>query len=299
MYVDKPMRGHGLMQAIAHVNRVFKDKPGGLIVDYLGLADQLRQALAVYTESGGLGSIALDQEEAVRLLMREVEVCHGLFHRFDWSKWLSGSPAEKLGILPRAQEHILSLENGRERLLQSVTILTQAFALSVPNERALAVREEVGFYQAVRSAIVKITVEGARFTDDIEHAIQQIISRAVASEEVIDIFAVAGLKKPDISILSDEFLEEIASMPQRNLAVELLRKLLNNEIKTRSRRNLVQSQFFSEMLERTIRAYQNRAIETAQVIEALIGLAKEMCKSGNRGEKLNLTEDELAFYDAL
>ena len=299
MYIDKPMRGHGLMQAIARVNRVFKDKPGGLIVDYLGLADQLRQALAVYTESGGLGSTALDQEEAVRLLMGQVEVCRGLFHKFDWSKWLSDSPAERLGVLPRAQEHILALEEGRERLLQSAAVLTQAFALSVPNERALAVREEVGFYQAVRSAIVKITVEGARFTDDIEHAIQQIISRAVASEEVIDIFAAAGLKKPDISILSDEFLEEIASMPQRNLAVELLRKLLNDEIKTRSRRNLVQSRSFAEMLERTIRAYQNHAIETAKVIEELIGLAKEMRESGKRGEQLKLTEDELAFYDAL
>ena len=299
MYVDKPMKGHGLMQAIARVNRVFKDKPGGLIVDYLGLADQLRQALTVYTESGGLGSIALDQEQAVSLLMREVEVCRGLFHRFDWSKWLNGTPAETLAVLPRAQEHILALDDGRTRLLDSVAAMTSAFALSVPNEKALAVREEVGFYQAVRSAIVKVTVEGARFSDDLDHAIQQIISRAVASDEVIDIFAAAGLKKPDISILSDEFLAEVANMPQRNLAVELLRKLLNDEIKSRSRRNLVQSRLFSEMLERAIRTYQNRAIETAQVIEELIQLAKDMRESSKRGEQLNLTEDELAFYDAL
>ncbi|OPZ34127.1 MAG: hypothetical protein BWY99_02648 [Synergistetes bacterium ADurb.BinA166] len=177
--------------------------------------------------------------------------------------------------------------------------MTGAFALSVPHEQALAVREEVGFYQAVRSAIIKVTVEGARFTEDLDHAIQQIVSRAVASDEVIDIFAAAGLKKPDISILSDEFLEEVAHMPQPNLAVELLRKLLNDEIKDRSRRNLVQSRSFAEMLERTIRAYQNRAIATAQVIEELIELARNMREASRRGEQLDLTEDELAFYDAL
>ena len=299
MYVDKPMRGHGLMQAIARVNRVFKDKPGGLIVDYLGLADQLREALATYTESGGLGSTALDQEQAVRILMREVEVCRGLFHRFNWSKWGSTIPAERLSVLPLAMEHILSLEDGRNRLLDSVAVITSSFALSVPNAKAMAVSEEVGFYQAVRSAIVKITVEGARFTDDIEHAIQQIISRAVASDEVIDIFSAAGLKKPEISLLSEEFLEEVANMPQRNLALELLRKLLNDEIKNRSRRNLVQSRSFAEMLQKTILAYQNRAIETAQVIDQLIQLAREMREANQRGEQLNLTEDELAFYDAL
>jgi|ADurb_H2B_02_Slu_FD_contig_41_2305247_length_3642_multi_6_in_0_out_0_2 type I restriction enzyme R subunit len=299
MYVDKPMRGHGLMQAIARVNRVFHDKPGGLIVDYLGLADQLRQALAIYTESGGLGSTAIDQEQAVLLLLREVEVCRGLFHGFDWSDWSSSVPALRLSILPRAQEHILALEDGRARLLDSVAAMTGAFALSVPHEQALAVREEVGFYQAVRSAIIKVTVEGARFTEDLDHAIQQIVSRAVASDEVIDIFAAAGLKKPDISILSDEFLEEVAHMPQPNLAVELLRKLLNDEIKDRSRRNLVQSRSFAEMLERTIRAYQNRAIATAQVIEELIELARNMREASRRGEQLDLTEDELAFYDAL
>ncbi len=299
MYVDKPMRGHGLMQAIARVNRVFKDKPGGLIVDYLGLADQLRKALAVYTESGGLGSTALDQEQAVLLLMREVEVCRGLFHGFNWSRWLTGTPAERLSVLPRAQEHILALEDGRTRLLDSVAVMTSAFALSVPHDKALEVRDEVGFYQAVRSAIIKTTVEGGRFTEDMDRAIQQIVSRAVASEDVIDIFAAAGLKKPDISILSDEFLDEVSRMPQRNLALELLRKLLNDEIKSRSRRNLIQSRSFAEMLERTIRAYQNRAIETAQVIEELIELARHMREAGQRGEQLNLTEDELAFYDAL
>ena len=299
MYVDKPMRGHGLMQAIARVNRVFKDKPGGLIVDYLGLADQLREALATYTESGGVGSTAIDQQQAVRVLLREVEICRGLFHRFNWSKWFSSIPAERLSVLPLAMDHILAQEDGRNRLMECVAKITGAFALSVPHEDALLVREEVGFYQAVRAALAKVTVEGTRFADDIEHAIQQIVSRAVASDEVIDIFSAAGLKKPEISLLSEEFLEEVAHMPQRNLALELLRKLLNDEIKNRSRRNLVQSRSFAEMLEKTIRAYQNRAIETAQVIDQLIQLAREMREANQRCEQLNLTEDELAFYDAL
>ncbi|PKO03589.1 MAG: DEAD/DEAH box helicase [Chloroflexi bacterium HGW-Chloroflexi-5] len=299
MYVDKPMRGHGLMQAIARVNRVFKDKPGGLIVDYLGLADQLREALATYTESGGLGSTAIDQMQAVSILLRELEVCRGLFHGFDWSNWGSPISTEYLAVLRLALEHILAQDDGRNRLMDTVARITSAFALSVPNEKALAVSEEIGFYQAVRGALAKVTVEGARFTDDIDHAIQQIVSRAVASDEVIDIFSAAGLKKPMISLLSDEFLEEVSNMPQHNLAFELLRKLLNDEIKNRSRRNLVQSRSFAEMLEKTIRAYQNRAIETAQVIDELIQLAKDMREANLRGERLNLTEDELAFYDAL
>lgn len=299
MYIDKPMQGHGLMQAIARVNRVYKDKPGGLIVDYLGLAYHLQQALAVYTESGGKGNTAIDQEEAVALTLREYEVCRDLFHGFDWPKWTTGTPEEKLGLLPLAQEHILAQENGKERLLKTVTRLSQAFALAVPNDKVLAIRDDVGFFQAVRSAIIKTSVEGERFADDVEHAIRQIISRAVASDQVIDIFSAAGLKKPDISILSDEFLAEMRGLPQRNLAIELLRKLLHDEIKLRARKNLVQSRSFAEMLERTIRAYQNRALEAAEVIAQLVELAKEMRAANQRGETLKLTEDELAFYDAL
>ncbi len=299
MYVDKPMRSHGLMQAIARVNRVFKDKPGGLVVDYLGLADQLRTALADYTASGGEGKTAIDIDEAVALMMREYEVCLGLFHGFNWSKWTSGKPAEKLGLLPLAQEHILKQEDGKERVLKAVTSLSKAFALSVPHDKAIAIRDDVGFFQAVRSSIAKTSVEGGRYTDDMEHAIRQIISRAVASDQVIDIFAAAGLKKPDISILSDEFLAEVKDMPQRNLAIELLRKLLNDEIRNRSRKNVVQSRSFADMLERTVRAYQNRALETAQVIEALIDLAKNIREADKRNEELNLTSDEIAFYDAL
>ncbi|MEP7198471.1 MAG: type I restriction enzyme endonuclease domain-containing protein, partial [Chloroflexota bacterium] len=289
----------GLMQAIARVNRVFKDKPGGLVVDYLGLADQLRRALAVYTESGGTGQTALDQDEAVSLMLAKYEVCQNLLHGFDWSLWTRGTPEQRLGLLPFAQEHVKAQDDGVLRFVRAVKELSQAFALAVPHDRALAIRDDVGFFQAVRAALSKTTIEGQRTSDELDHAIRQIVSQAIASDEVIDIFAAAGLKKPDLSILSDEFLAEVRNMPQRNLAVELLRKLLNDEIKTRARKNLVQSRSFMEMLERTVRAYQNRAIETAQVIEELIALAKEMRAADRRGEALGLTEDELAFYEAL
>ncbi len=299
MYVDKPMRGHGLMQAIARVNRVFKDKPGGLVVDYLGLADQLKRALSHYTESGGQGETAIDQEEAVAVMLEKYEVCLGFFHGFDWSAWTTGTPAERLAILPAAQEHILAQEDGKSRLLKRVTELSQVFALAVPHDEALSIRNDVAFFQAVRTAIAKSFTTERRPTDELNHAIRQIVSRAVSSGEVIDVFSAAGLKNPDISILSDEFLAEVRGMPYKNLAVELLRKLLADEIKTRTRKNLVQSRSFTEMLERAIRAYQNRAVESAQVIEELIALAKEMREATQRGEKLGLTEEEVAFYDAL
>jgi type I restriction enzyme R subunit len=299
MYIDKPMRGHGLMQAIARVNRVFKDKPGGLVVDYLGLAQELKQALATYTESGGTGRTALDQDEAVAVLLEKYEVCCGLFHGFDRSKWTTGTPPERLGLLPAAQEHILAQENGKDRCVGAVRELSQAFALAVPHAEALRIRDDVAFFQAVQAVLAKRAPGDALPEEDIEHAVRQIISRAVAPEGVIDIFAAAGLAKPDISILSEEFLSEVRGMPQRNLAVELLQKLLKGELATRRRKNVVQARSFAEMLEQTIRRYQNRAIEAAQVIEELIALANEMREAHARGEKLRLSEDELAFYDAL
>ncbi len=299
MYVDKPMRSHGLMQAIARVNRVFKDKPGGLVVDYLGLADELRDALKTYTESGGTGKTAIDQAEAVHVMMEKYEICRGLFHGFDWSRWLSAKPQDRLSVLPAAQEHILKHNDGKVRLLHAVTELSQAFALAVPHEDALRIRDDVGFFQAVRAVLAKSTPGDRKTDEELDHAIRQIISKAVVSDEVVDIFTAAGLKKPDISILSDAFLAEVRSMPQRNLAVELLRKLLAVEIKLKSRRNVVQARSFAELLEQAIRKYQNRAIETAQVIEELISLAKHMRDANARGEKLDLSEDELAFYDAL
>jgi type I restriction enzyme R subunit len=298
MYLDKYMRSHGLMQAIARVNRVFKDKPGGLVVDYLGIAQELKHALATYTESGGEGRTAIPQEEAVAAMLQKYEICRGLFHGFEWKLWVSGTATQRLMLLPNAQEHILKQEDGKNRLAKAVAELSSAFALAVPHPEAIRIRDDVGFFQAVKSVLTK-SVAQQKPQVDLDHAIRQIVSQAVASTEVLDIFAAAGLKKPDISILSDQFLAEVHDLPQKNLALELLKKLLNNEIKTRSRRNVVQSRLFSEMLAKSLRKYQNRAIETAQVIEELIGLAKQMREAAAKGEQLGLTEDEVAFYDAL
>lgn len=299
MYLDKQMRGHGLMQAIARVNRVFRDKPGGLVVDYLGLAHELKQALANYTESGGKGQTAIDQAEAVAVMLSRYEVCCGMFHGFDRSQWNTGNPQQRLSLLPAAQEHILKQEDGKNRFVKAVGDLSKAFALAVPHDKALEIRDDVAFFQAVRTVLTKGATGGRRSPEDLELAIRQIVSRAVASDGVIDIFEAAGLKKPDISILSDEFLTEIRGMPHKNLAVEMLRKLLEGEIRTRGRKNIVQGRAFSQLLEDAIRRYQNRAIETAQVIEELIALAKDMREADRRGENLGLTEDEIAFYDAL
>jgi type I restriction enzyme R subunit len=299
MYVDKPMRGHGLMQAIARVNRVFKDKPGGLVVDYLGIADDLKRALSEYTESGGKGKPTFNQEDAVALMLEKYEVVCGMFDKFDYKKFFVASVKDKMVIITLAQEHILKQKSGKERFLAYVTQLSQAFALSVPHKEALKIRDDVGFFQAVRSRLAKYETGTGKTDEQLDSAIKQIISKAVASDKVIDIFEAAGLKKPDISILSDEFLAEVKGMPHKNLAFELLKKLLNDEIRARSRKNLIQGRSFAEMLEKAIRKYQNKAIEAAKVIEELIELAKKMREESKRGEELELSEDEIAFYDAL
>ena len=299
MYVDKPMRGHGLMQAIARVNRVFHDKPGGLVVDYLGLAHELKRALATYTESGGRGRTALDQSEAVAVMLEKYEICLGLFHGFDRTRWVDRTPGERVALLPAAQEHILAQENGKDRCLRAVRELSQAFALAVPHEEAIGIRDDVAFFQTVRSGLAKRADGEARPAEELDHAVRQIVSRAVAPEGVLDIFAAAGLEKPDLSILSEEFLAEMRGLPQRNLAVELLQKLLKGELAARRRRNVVQARSFAEMLEQTLTRYRNRAVEAAQVIEELIQLARELREANARGETLGLSEDELAFYDAL
>jgi type I restriction enzyme R subunit len=300
MYVDKPMRGHGLMQAIARVNRVFKDKPGGLMVDYIGLAYQLKRALADYTEAGGRGKTTIDQEEAVALMREKYDIVVTMYHGFDYLPLLSATPANRLAGIAAAMEHLLQLDDGKNRYLESVTALSKAFARAVPNGEAIRIRDDVGFLQEGRSALAKATVEGRGKTqEEMDTAIQQLVSRAVISDEVVDIFASVGLKKPDISILSEEFLKEVRQLPHKNLAVEVLRKLLDNEIKGQRRKNVVQARSFSEMVEESIRKYQNRSIEAAQVIEELIGLAKEIREAQKRGEELGLSDDEIAFYDAL
>ncbi|MCC7435003.1 MAG: type I restriction endonuclease subunit R [Methanoregulaceae archaeon] len=301
MYLDKPMKSHGLMQAIARVNRVFKDKPGGLVVDYLGLADQLKAAMKDYTESGGKGDTTVDIEEAVARMLELFEVVEGIMHGFAWSHWSTLSPGDRLSLIAAGMEHVLAQEDGAKRYVDAVTKLAKAFALAMPHDEALRVREDVAFFQAVKGGLVKYTIStGPGQTQaELDAAIRQIVAKAVVSDEVIDIFAAAGLKKPDIGILSEEFLEEVRQMPHRNLALELLRKLMSDEIRSQSKKNVVQARSFSEMLEQVMRSYQARSITAAQVIAELIELAKEMNEAKVRGEQLGLSDDEVAFYDAL
>ncbi len=303
LYVDKPMTGHNLMQAIARVNRVFKDKEGGLIVDYLGIAQDLKKALSVYTSSGGKGKIEFDQEEAVAKMEELYEIVVDLFHGFDYKKFFGLQPREKLNFLLDATDFVLGLDKGQERFSTNVSNLSKAFAISVPNPKALAIRDDLSFFQAIKARISKLRESNKKRSDEeVETAIRQIISDALISTEVIDIFQAAGLQNPEISglnILSDEFMAELKDMPRKNLALELLRRLLNDEIKKRSTRNIIQSKKFSEMLADAIKRYQNNAITAAEVIEEMIRLAKELKEADKRGEDLKLDFRELAFYDAL
>ena len=299
MYIDKPMKGHTLMQAIARVNRVYKDKKGGLIVDYIGLGFELKKALANYTVSGGRGKPTIDQDEAVAIMLEKYEIVQSMFHGFDYKQFFELEPKERISFIPKAMEHILQQEDGKERYIRHVTALIRAFSLAIPHEKAMEIKEEVGFFQAIKNALVKNTSTKGRYQEELDSAIKQILSKAIVSDRVIDIFAAAGLKKPDISILSDEFLEEVREMPEKNLAFEALKKLLNDQIKIKMKKNIVQAHSFREMLERTIRRYTNRTIEAAQVVEELIELAKKMRKSDERTKEMGLTEAEIAFYDAL
>lgn len=299
MYLDKPMQGHGLMQAIARVNRVFKDKPGGLIVDYLGLADELKKALATYTRSGGKGETTIDVNQAVAIMLEKYEICLSLFHGFDYSKYFLGTSAERLAVIPAAQDYILGQDKGKQRLVEAVVALSKAFALATPHDVAKQIRDDVGFFQTVKAALVTTTRGPGKADDELDNAIRQIISRAVAADGVIDLFSQAGLKRPDVSILSDEFLEQVKEMPQRNLAVELLRKLLNDEIRVRGRKNRAQAKAFSEKLQDALNKYENRFVGIEETIKWLLTLAKELREANDRGEAFGLTEDELAFYDAL
>lgn len=300
LYVDKPMSGHNLMQAIARVNRVFKDKEGGLIVDYLGIAQDLKKALSIYTSSGGKGKIEFNQEEAVAKMEELYEVVVDLFDKFDYKKFFDLQPRQKLTFLLDATDYVLGLDNGKDRFSSNVSNLSKAFAISVPHPKALAIRDDLSFFQAIKARISKLRESVKKRSDEeVETAIRQIISDALISTEVIDIFEVAGIDKPEISILSDEFLAELKDMPRKNLALELLRRLLNDEIKKRASHNIIQSKKFSEMLSDAIKRYQNNAITAAEVIEEMIRMAKDIKAADQRGEKLNLDFRELAFYDAL
>ncbi len=300
MYIDKPVRGHTLMQTIARVNRVFRDKPGGLIVDYLGLADELKRAMATYTNSGGTGRPTLNVDEAVATMLTEHEILCNFFHGFDWTKYISGSTGEKLSVLRVAVDKVFGEPDGAERIVKHVTRLSRAFALSVPRLEAMKIRDDLVFFQAVKAQLVKITGEkGGEGQEAVEIAIKQLVSKAVSTDEVVDVLRLAGLEKPDISILSDEFLEEVRSMPQKSLAAMTLKKLLEDRIKGILKRNVVLARSFSEMLENTVIKYQNRTIQAAEVIAELVELAKGLRDAMERGEKLNLSDDEVAFYDAL
>ena len=300
MYADKPMQGHGLMQAIARVNRVYKDKEGGLIVDYLGLADQLKRAMKTYTESGGQGAPSYDVEKAIEVMQEKHGIVSDMLHGFDWDKWTTGKPTERLALIPAGQEHILEQQDGKKRFVEEVMKLSRAFSLCAASDEAIEVRDDVSFFQAVQAALNKQYSSHRKTPEQLDAAVRQLVSKAITTEgEVIDVFTAAGLPKPDIGILSPQFLAEVRGLKHKNVAAELLEKLLKDELRTRTKRNLVQSQLFSEKRKETLNKYHNRAISTMQVIEELIQLAKEMDAATKRGEDLGLTEDEVAFYDAL
>jgi type I restriction enzyme R subunit len=300
MYIDKPMHGHNLMQAIARVNRVYKDKPGGLIVDYLGIAADLKKALSFYSDSGGKGDPAETQEQAVALMLEKLEVVSQMFHGFPYEEFFEADTSRKLSLILAAEDFILGLEDGRRRYINEVTALSQAFAIAIPHEQALDVKDEIAFFQAVKARLAKFDRSGSGRTDEeMETAIRQVIDQALVSDEVIDIFDAAGLKKPDISILSDEFLLEIQGMEHKNVALEVLRKLLNDEIKARAKKNLVKSRSLLEMLEQALKRYHNKAITSAQVIEELIDLAKDIENMDSEAQEMGLSDFEYAFYSAV
>lgn len=303
LYVDKPMRGHNLMQAIARVNRVFTEgKEGGLVVDYLGIAQELKTALADYTASGGEGKPTLDQELAVAKMLELHEAIDYQLRHFDWRKFFTLTPEEKLRFIPVIVDYIFSQENGEQSFTENTKNLLKAFAISVPHERAMAIRDDVALFQAIKSRLVKISDrnEGGLGGEEIETAIKQIISEAITADNVIDIFDAAGLKKPNIEILDERFLQELKDLPQKNLAVELLKKLLKDEIKKRTKINLVESKKFSEMLEDAIKRYHNGMIDTVEFLEkVLIPFAQQMKEADQRGDKLGLDYREYAFYTAL
>ena len=300
LYIDKPMKGHNLMQAIARVNRVYKDKPGGLVVDYLGIASDLKEALSFYSDAGGKGDPALAQEQAVSLMLEKLEVVSAMYYGFAYENYFEAETAQKLSLILAAEEHILGLEDGRKRYINEVTALSLAFAIAVPHEQAMDARDEVGFFQAVKARLAKFDGTGAgRSNEEIETTIRQVIDKALVSEKVIDIFDAAGIKKPDISILSDEFLAELKGHKHKNVAIEILKKLLNDELRARAKKNLVQSKTLMVMLENAIKKYHNKILTAAEVMEELIKISKEIVASDDEAKQMGLSDFEYAFYTAV
>ena len=297
IYVDKPMRGHGLMQAIARVNRVFRDKPGGLVVDYIGLAENLKVALANYTKEDR-SETAIDKEKVVKTMLEKYEIVKDMLHGVSYLQFLK-SPLKEKYIVIQTIERLLSQKGQKDRFMKNVDMLSRAFALAYPHPEATKIRDELAFFQAIKAQFVKYTITSSGDSQKTDAAIKQIVSKAISSDQVIDIFEVAGLKRPDISILSDEFLDEVRNMPQKNLALEVLRKLINDATKKMAKKNAIRARQFSEMLEEAVRAYLNRNLDSAQVVEELINLAKKINDETNRGADLGLNDDEIAFYDAL
>jgi len=300
LYIDKPMKGHNLMQAIARVNRVYKDKPGGLIVDYLGIAADLKKALAFYSDSGGKGDPTILQEQAVHLMLEKLEVVSQMYHGFEYENYFEADTSKKLSMILAAEEHILGLDEGKKRYINEVTALSRAFAIAIPHDKAMDAKDEVSFFQAVKARLAKFDSTGSGKTDEeIETTIRQVIDKALVSEQVIDVFDAAGIKKPDISILSEEFLLELKGMEHKNVALEVLKKLLNDEIKSRAKKNLVKSRTFLEMLENSIKKYHNKILTAAEVIEELINLSKDIVEMDNEAKHMGLTDFEYAFYTAV
>jgi len=300
LYIDKPMKGHNLMQAISRVNRVYKDKPGGLVVDYLGIASDLKKALSFYSDSGGKGDPAIAQEKAVQMMLEKLEVVSQMFHGFAYEEYFEADTGKKLSLILAAEEHILGLENGKKRFINEVTALSRAFSIAVPHEQAMDVKDEVSFFQAVKSRLAKFDGAGPGKTDEeVETAIRQVIDKALVSEQVIDVFDAAGIKKPDISILSEEFLLEVKNMEHKNIALEVLKKLLNDEIRSRTKKNLIQSKSLMEMLENSIKKYHNKILTAAEVIEELIEISKEIQKMDKKPQEMGLSDFEYAFYTAI
>lgn len=300
LYIDKPMQGHNLMQAIARVNRVYGDKPGGLVVDYLGIASDLKQALSFYSDAGGKGDPTLLQEQAVHLMLSKLEVVSAMYHGFAYEDYFTADTAQKLSIILAAEEHILGLDDGKKRYINEVTALSQAFAIAIPHEQAMDAKDEVAFFQAVKARLAKFDGSGAgRTNEEIETTIRQVIDQALVSEQVIDVFDAAGIKKPDISILSEDFLLELKGMEHKNIALEVLKKLINDELKLRAKKNLVQSKSLLEMLENAIRKYHNKILTAAEVMDELIRISKEIVASDDEAKSLGLSEFEYAFYTAV